>query len=163
MIHDDQVVRVNQVSSIPDENNITPEIFVGGNPFTVALFDSAGVTVTANLKVQFNNHNLLDPTKQHHSVNPINAAIQSSNQVLINAGVTFGGKITENSASASDFNDHWMDLPDASIDVAGGVSAYVGSASCRYIRIQYIPTAGLTALPSTFTAEVYHRGLAPRM
>jgi len=162
MLHDDQEVLVNRKGSTPNLNNITHEVFVGGNPFTISLHDSSGLSITAGFKVQFNNSNLLDTNKRHHSVNPINMGLESSNQVLRNANVVVGGKLTETSASSDVFNNYWVDIPDAVVDVAGGVSAYVGSASVRYIRIKYEPASGLTAMPESFEAKIYHDGLHSR-
>ncbi len=86
-------------------------------------------------KVQVNNSNSIDPHKAHHAVHPQALANESQLNVLINRGAIgpFDDPLKESSASASDFDNNWIDVPGgAEIDTSDG---YVGSGAWRWVRL----------------------------
>ena len=119
---------------VTDNDKRTQALFVGGHEFTIVFKDSAALQ--SDLKIQVNNSNRTDPHKAHHSVHPSQLALQSTTDVLVDAGV-FGGvgnQQKETSASASDFATNWIDMPGgAGIDESN--AAYVASGSWRYVRL----------------------------
>lgn len=139
----------------------TPAVDIGGRPFTVILRDSLSGLInngtSGNVKVQVNNSNYIDEAKSHHVVHPGQIGIQSVSNDLNDAGMFQ----LEPSASASDFNDKWIDMPNGPlIDLAA--SGYVGSGAWRYMRlVGSNVTVSVTAahIPPTLTAYVYHTGL----
>ena len=84
-----------------DNDERTLPVYVGGQNFTVILIDSAGVQ--ADVKVQVNNANSIDPHKAHHAVHPQALANESQLNVLINRGAIgpLDDPLKESSASAS--------------------------------------------------------------
>ena len=132
-----------------DNDERTLPVYVGGQNFTITLVDSVGVQ--ADVKVQVNNSNSIDPHKAHHAVHPQALANESQYNVLVNRGAVGGpgDPLKESSASAADFATNWMDMPGgATID--GSVSGYVGSGSWRWIRLK-----GATELNTTLSGYVF--------
>jgi|TARA_R110000824_G_scaffold216327_1_gene402992 hypothetical protein len=132
-----------------DNDERTLPVYIGGQNFSVILVDSAGVQ--ADVKVQVNNSNSIDPTKAHHAVHPQSLANESQLNVLINRGAIgpLDDPLKESSASASDFAANWVDMPGgATIDNSS--SGYVGSGSWRWIRL-----AGATELKATLSGYVF--------
>ena len=131
-----------------DNDERTLPVYVGGQNFTVILIDSAGVQ--ADVKVQVNNANSIDPHKAHHAVHPQALANESQLNVLINRGAIgpFDDPLKESSASAADFAANWVDMPGgATIDTS---DAYVGSGAWRWIRLK-----GATELKATLRGYVF--------
>ena len=132
-----------------DNDERTLPVYVGGQNFSITLVDSVGVQ--ADVKVQVNNANSIDPHKAHHAVHPQALANESQYNVLVNRGAVGGpgDPLKESSASAADFATNWMDMPGgATID--GSVSGYVGSGSWRWIRLK-----GATELNATLSGYVF--------
>ena len=132
-----------------DNDERTLPVYVGGQNFSITLVDSVGVQ--ADVKVQVNNANSIDPHKAHHAVHPQALANESQYNVLVNRGAVGGpgDPLKESSASAADFATNWMDMPGgATID--GSVSGYVGSGSWRWIRLK-----GATELKDTLSGYVF--------
>ena len=116
-----------------DNDERTLPVYVGGQNFSIALVDSTGVQ--ADVKVQVNNANSIDPHKAHHAVHPQALANESQLNVLIIRGAIgpLNDPLKESSASEGDFAANWGDMPGgATID--NSVSGYVGSGSWRWIR-----------------------------
>ena len=80
---------------------------------TLASFLVDSVGVQADVKVQVNNANSIDPHKAHHAVHPQALANESQLNVLINRGAIgpFDDPLKESSASAGDFAANWVDMP----------------------------------------------------
>ena len=132
-----------------DNDERTLPVYVGGQNFTVILIDSAGVQ--ADVKVQVNNANSIDPHKAHHAVHPQALANESQLNVLINRGAIgpFDDPLKESSASAADFAANWVDMPGgATID--NSVSGYVGSGAWRWVRLK-----GASELKATLSGYVF--------
>ena len=132
-----------------DNDERTLPVYVGGQNFTVILIDSAGVQ--ADVKVQVNNANSIDPHKAHHAVHPQALANESQLNVLINRGAIgpFDDPLKESSASAADFAANWVDMPGgATID--NSVSGYVGSGAWRWVRLK-----GASELNTTLKAYFF--------
>ena len=131
-----------------DNDERTLPVYVGGQNFTVILIDSAGVQ--ADVKVQVNNANSIDPHKAHHAVHPQALANESQLNVLINRGAIgpLDDPLKESSASASDFAANWVDMPGgATIDTS---DAYVGSGAWRWVRLK-----GASELNATLSGYVF--------
>ena len=131
-----------------DNDERTLPVYVGGQNFTVILIDSAGVQ--ADVKVQVNNANSIDPHKAHHAVHPQALANESQLNVLINRGAIgpLDDPLKESSASAADFAANWVDMPGgATIDTS---DAYVGSGAWRWIRLK-----GASELKATLSGYVF--------
>ena len=94
-----------------DNDERTLPVYVGGQNFSITLVDSVGVQ--ADVKVQVNNANSIDPHKAHHAVHPQALANESQLNVLINRGVIgpFDDPLKESSASADDFALNCVDMP----------------------------------------------------
>ena len=92
-------------------------------------------SVQADVKVQVNNSNSIDPHKAHHAVHPQALANESQLNVLINRGAIgpFDDPLKESSASAADFAANWVDMPGGA--VIDSTNAYVGSGAWRWIRL----------------------------
>ena len=122
---------------------------MGGQNFSVILVDSDGVQ--ADVKVQVNNSNSIDPNKAHHAVHPQALANESQLNVLINRGVIgpLDDPLKESSASASDFAKNWVDMPGGAT-INQSVSGYVGSGSWRWIRLK-----GGSELKATLSGYVF--------
>jgi len=132
-----------------DNDERTLPVYVGGQNFSIILVDSVGVQ--ADVKVQVNNANSIDPHKAHHAVHPQALANESQYNVLVNRGAVGGPRdpLKESSASANDFDTNWVDMPGgATID--SSVSGYVGSGSWRWIRLK-----GASELNATLTGYVF--------
>ena len=132
-----------------DNDNRTLPVYIGGQNFTIILVDS-DASVQADVKVQVNNSNSIDPHKAHHAVHPQALANESQLNVLINRGAIgpFDDPLKESSASAADFAANWVDMPGgAEIDTS---DAYVGSGAWRWIRL----TKG-TELNATLSGYVF--------
>ena len=132
-----------------DNDERTLPVYVGGQNFSITLVDSVGVQ--ADVKVQVNNANSIDPHKAHHAVHPQALANESQYNVLVNRGAVGGpgAPLKESSASASDFDTNWMDMPGgATID--NSVSGYVGSGAWRWIRLK-----GASELNATLSGYVF--------
>ena len=107
--------------------------------------------VQADVKVQVNNANSIDPHKAHHAVHPQSLANESQYNVLVNRGAVGGpgDPLKESSASANDFDTNWVDMPGgATID--NSVSGYVGSGSWRWVRLK-----GASELNATLSGYVF--------
>ena len=134
-----------------DNDERTLPVYVGGQNFTVILIDSAGVQ--ADVKVQVNNANSIDPHKAHHAVHPQALANESQLNVLINRGAIgpFDDPLKESSASAADFAANWVDMPGgATIDTS---DAYVGSGAWRWIRLTHASELNATLSAYVFGAQ----------
>ena len=132
-----------------DNDERTLPVYVGGQNFSLILVDSVGVQ--ADVKVQVNNSNSIDPHKAHHAVHPQALGNESQLNVLINRGVIgpFDDPLKESSASADDFAINWVDMPGgATID--SSVSGYVGSGAWRWIRLK-----GASELNATLSGYVF--------
>ena len=66
-----------------DNDNRTLPVYIGGQNFTIILVDS-DASVQADVKVQVNNSNSIDPHKAHHAVHPQALANESQLNVLVN-------------------------------------------------------------------------------
>ena len=117
-----------------DNDNRTLPVYIGGQNFTIILVDS-DASVQADVKVQVNNSNSIDPHKAHHAVHPQALANESQLNVLINRGAIgpFDDPLKESSASAADFAANWVDMPGGA--VIDSTNAYVGSGAWRWIRL----------------------------
>ena len=117
-----------------DNNNRTLPVYIGGQNFTIILVDS-DASVQADVKVQVNNSNSIDPHKAHHAVHPQALANESQLNVLVNRGAIgpFDDPLKESSASAADFAANWVDMPGGA--VIDSTNAYVGSGAWRWIRL----------------------------
>ena len=117
-----------------DNDNRTLPVYVGGQNFTIILVDS-DASVQADVKVQVNNSNSIDPHKAHHAVHPQALANESQLNVLVNRGAIgpFDDPLKESSASAADFAANWVDMPGGA--VIDSTNAYVGSGAWRWIRL----------------------------
>ena len=134
----------------------TLPIYVGGQNYTIILRDSAGVQ--SGTKVQVNNANSIDKNKPHHAVHPLSYGNQSQFEVLENAGAVGGQSdpLKESSASASDFDTNWIDVPGgAEIDSSDG---YVGSGAWRWIRLTH--GSGLNATLSGYVFGAQYQGFS---
>jgi hypothetical protein len=139
----------------------TPAVDIGGRPFTIILKDGLSGLInngtSGNMKVQVNNSNYIDEAKAGHVINPSQLGIQSVSDDLEAAGAFQ----LEPSASASDFNDKWVDMPGgALIDLTSG--AYSGSGAWRFIRLvgsNVTVSVSAAHIPPTLSAYVYHTGL----
>jgi|TARA_B100001971_G_C18125588_1_gene501874 hypothetical protein len=137
----------------------TLPVYVGGQNFTVVLVDSVGVQ--ADVKVQVNNANSIDPNKAHHAVHPQALANESQYNVLVNRGAVGGpgDPNKESSASAADFATNWVDMPGgATID--NSVSGYVGSGSWRWIRLAGVSDGELNATLSGYIFGAQYEGFS---
>ena len=116
-----------------DNDERTLPVYIGGQNFSIILVDSVGVQ--ADVKVQVNNSNSIDPHKAHHAVHPQALANESQLNVLINRGAIgpFDDPLKESSASAADFAANWVDMPGGA--VIDSTNAYVGSGAWRWIRL----------------------------
>tara|TARA_R100001079_G_scaffold105307_1_gene72541 strand:+ start:74 stop:568 length:495 start_codon:yes stop_codon:yes gene_type:complete len=134
---------------VTDNDERTLPVYVGGQNFSVILVDSDGVQ--ADVKVQVNNSNSIDPNKAHHAVHPQALANESQLNVLINRGVIgpLDDPLKESSASASDFAKNWVDMPGGAT-INQSVSGYVGSGSWRWIRLK-----GGSELKATLSGYVF--------
>ena len=131
-------------------------VYIGGQNYTIILKDSAGVQ--SGIKVQVNNANSIDPNKPHHAVHPQALANQSQLNVLINRGAIgpMDDPLKESSASASDFDTNWVDVPGgAEIDTS---DAYVGSGAWRWIRLTH--GSGLNATLSGYVFGAQYQGFS---
>lgn len=117
----------------------TNAVFVSTSDWTITFPDGVNAPLSGVPYVlQVNNSNPHDPNKAHHYVNPTMFGIQSvANQVV-------AGQI---SASASDFEQNWVNVGDIT------ASAYVGSGNFRYIRV--VNTGGFTGSASAFKGYFY--------
>ena len=117
-----------------DNDNRTLPVYIGGQNFTIILVDS-DASVQADVKVQVNNSNSIDPHKAHHAVHPQALANESQLNVLVNRGAIgpFDDPLKESSASAADFAANWVDMPGGA--VIDSTNAYVGSGAWRWIRL----------------------------
>ena len=132
-----------------DNDERTLPVYVGGQNFSIILVDSVGVQ--ADIKVQVNNANSIDPHKAHHAVHPQALANESQYNVLVNRGAIGGpgDPLKESSASANDFDTNWADMPGgATIDNSS--SGYVGSGAWRWVRLK-----GATELNATLSGYVF--------
>jgi len=132
-----------------DNDERTLPVYVGGQNFSIILVDSVGVQ--ADVKVQVNNSNSIDPNKAHHAVHPQALANESQLNVLINRGAIgpFDDPLKESSASADDFAANWVDIPGgATID--NSASGYVGSGAWRWIRLK-----GASELNATLSGYIF--------
>ena len=132
-----------------DNDERTLPVYVGGQNFSITLVDSVGVQ--ADVKVQVNNANSIDPHKAHQAVHPQALANESQLNVLINRGAIgpLDDPLKESSASADDFAAHWIDVPGgATIDNSS--SGYVGSGAWRWIRLK-----GASELNATLSGYVF--------
>ena len=137
-----------------DNDSRTLPVYIGGQNYTIILKDSAGVQT--GIKVQVNNANSIDPNKPHHAVHPQALANQSQLNVLINRGAIgpMDDPLKESSASASDFDTNWVDVPGgAEIDTS---DAYVGSGAWRWIRLTH--GSGLNATLSGYVFGAQYQG-----
>ena len=134
---------------VTDNDERTLPVYVGGQNFSVILVDSDGVQ--ADVKVQVNNSNSIDPNKAHHAVHPQALANESQLNVLINRGVIgpFDDPLKESSASASDFAKNWVDMPGGAT-INQSASGYVGSGAWRWIRLK-----GGSELKATLSGYVF--------
>ena len=134
---------------VTDNDERTLPVYGGGQNFSVILVDSDGVQ--ADVKVQVNNSNSIDPNKAHHAVHPQALANESQLNVLINRGVIgpFDDPLKESSASASDFAKNWVDMPGGAT-INQSVSGYVGSGAWRWIRLK-----GGSELKATLSGYVF--------
>ena len=135
-----------------DNDNRTLPVYVGGQNFTIILVDS-DASVQADVKVQVNNSNSIDPHKAHHAVHPQALANESQLNVLINRGAIgpFDDPLKESSASAADFAANWVDMPGgAEIDTS---DAYVGSGAWRWIRLTHASELNATLSGYVFGAQ----------
>tara|TARA_Y100001937_G_scaffold127265_1_gene198983 strand:+ start:1135 stop:1629 length:495 start_codon:yes stop_codon:yes gene_type:complete len=132
-----------------DNDERTLPVYIGGQNFSIVLVDSVGVQ--ADIKVQVNNSNAIDPHKPHHAVNPQALANESQLNVLINRGVIgpLNDPNKESSASASDFANNWVDMPGGAT-ISQSASAYVGSGAWRWIRLK-----GGSELNATLSGYVF--------
>ena len=134
-----------------DNDSRTLPVYIGGQNYTIILKDSAGVQT--GIKVQVNNANSIDPNKPHHAVHPQALANQSQLNVLINRGAIgpMDDPLKESSASASDFDTNWVDVPGgAEIDTS---DAYVGSGAWRWIRLTHGSALNATLSGYVFGAQ----------
>ena len=134
-----------------DNDERTLPVYVGGQNFSITLVDSVGVQ--ADVKVQVNNANSIDPHKAHHAVHPQALANESQLNVLINRGAIgpLDDPLKESSASADDFDTNWVDMPGgAGIDTS---DAYVGSGSWRWIRLTHASELNATLSGYVFGAQ----------
>ena len=134
-----------------DNDERTLPVYVGGQNFSIILVDSVGVQ--ADVKVQVNNSNSIDPHKAHHAVHPQALANESQLNVLINRGAIgpFDDPLKESSASAADFAANWVDMPGgAEIDTS---DAYVGSGAWRWIRLTHASELNATLSGYVFGAQ----------
>ena len=134
-----------------DNDERTLPVYVGGQNFSVILVDSVGVQ--ADVKVQVNNSNSIDPHKAHHAVHPQALGNESQLNVLINRGAIgpFDDPLKESSASAADFAANWVDMPGgAEIDTG---DAYVGSGAWRWIRLTHASELNATLSGYVFGAQ----------
>ena len=117
-----------------DNDSRTLPVYIGGQNFTIILVDS-DASVQADVKVQVNNSNSIDPHKAHHAVHPQALANESQLNVLVNRGAIgpFDDPLKESSASAADFAANWVDMPGGA--VIDSTNAYVGSGAWRWIRL----------------------------
>ena len=139
-----------------DNDSRTLPVYIGGQNYTIILKDSAGVQ--SGIKVQVNNANSIDPNKPHHAVHPQALANQSQLNVLINRGAIgpMDDPLKESSASASDFDTNWVDVPGgAEIDTS---DAYVGSGAWRWIRLTH--GSGLNATLSGYVFGAQYQGFS---
>ena len=139
-----------------DNDSRTLPVYIGGQNYTIILKDSAGVQT--GIKVQVNNANSIDPNKPHHAVHPQALANQSQLNVLINRGAIgpMDDPLKESSASASDFDTNWVDVPGgAEIDTS---DAYVGSGAWRWIRLTH--GSGLNATLSGYVFGAQYQGFS---
>ena len=134
-----------------DNDERTLPVYVGGQNFSITLVDSVGVQ--ADVKVQVNNANSIDPHKAHHAVHPQALANESQLNVLINRGAIgpLDDPLKESSASADDFDTNWVDMPGgAEIDTT---DAYVGSGSWRWVRLTNASELNTTLSGYVFGAQ----------
>ena len=134
-----------------DNDSRTLPVYIGGQNYTIILKDSAGVQT--GIKVQVNNANSIDPNKPHHAVHPQALANQSQLNVLINRGAIgpMDDPLKESSASATDFDTNWIDVPGgAEIDSSDG---YVGSGAWRWIRLTHASELNATLSGYVFGAQ----------
>ena len=139
-----------------DNDSRTLPVYIGGQNYTIILKASAGVQT--GIKVQVNNANSIDPNKPHHAVHPQALANQSQLNVLINRGAIgpMDDPLKESSASASDFDTNWVDVPGgAEIDTS---DAYVGSGAWRWIRLTH--GSGLNATLSGYVFGAQYQGFS---
>ena len=132
-----------------DNDKRTLPVYVGGQNFSIILVD--GVGVQADVKVQVNNANSIDPNKPHHAVHPSALANQSQYNVLVNRGAVGGpgDPLKESSASAADFAANWVDMPGGAT-INNSVSGYVGSGAWRWIRL-----SGASELKATLSGYIF--------
>ena len=134
-----------------DNDSRTLPVYIGGQNYTIILKDSAGVQ--SGIKVQVNNANSIDPNKPHHAVHPQALANQSQLNVLINRGAIgpMDDPLKESSASATDFDTNWIDVPGgAEIDSSDG---YVGSGAWRWFRLTHASELNATLSGYVFGAQ----------
>ena len=134
-----------------DNDSRTLPVYIGGQNYTIILKDSAGVQ--SGIKVQVNNANSIDPNTPHHAVHPQALANQSQLNVLINRGAIgpMDDPLKESSASATDFDTNWIDVPGgAEIDSSDG---YVGSGAWRWIRLTHASELNATLSGYVFGAQ----------
>ena len=134
-----------------DNDERTLPVYVGGQNFSITLVDSVGVQ--ADVKVQVNNSNSIDPHKAHHAVHPQALANESQYNVLVNRGAVGGpgDPLKESSASADAFATNWVDMPGgAEIDTT---DAYVGSGSWRWVRLTNASELNTTLSGYVFGAQ----------
>ena len=134
-----------------DNDSRTLPVYIGGQNYTIILKDSAGVQ--SGSKVQVNNANSIDPNKPHLAVHPQALANQSQLNVLINRGAIgpMDDPLKESSASATDFDTNWIDVPGgAEIDSSDG---YVGSGAWRWIRLTHASELNATLSGYVFGAQ----------
>ena len=134
-----------------DNDSRTLPVYIGGQNYTIILKDSAGVQT--GIKVQVNNANSIDPNKPHHAGHPQALANQSQLNVLINRGAIgpMDDPLKESSASATDFDTNWIDVPGgAEIDSSDG---YVGSGAWRWIRLTHASELNATLSAYVFGAQ----------
>ena len=134
-----------------DNDSRTLPVYIGGQNYTIILKDSAGVQT--GIKVQVNNANSIDPNKPHHAVHPQALANQSQLNVLINRGAIgpMDDPLKESSASATDFDTNWIDVPGgAEIDSSDG---YVGSGAGRWISLTHASELNATLSGYVFGAQ----------
>jgi hypothetical protein len=132
-----------------DNDERTLPVYVGGQNFSIILVDSVGVQ--ADIKVQVNNANSIDPHKAHHAVHPQALANESQYNVLVNRGAVGGpgDPLKESSASANDFDTNWVDMPGGAT-INNSSSGYVGSGAWRWVRLK-----GATELNATLSGYVF--------
>jgi len=124
-----QKISLTRVGAVGADARRSLPVELNGRGFSVTISDSPALS--ANVVVQVNNSNYLDPTKPFHTTHPVATYFDNNKQEWLAEQL---GPGPEHSAKAADFDNYWTTvftfLPDAS-----NTAWFATRDPWRYMRI----------------------------